>query len=189
MGCPLPRTPVHLFIGLILSDDHFGRHLGCCLLDGTTNFLHSLASLYHPSLTNSDCQRRPRPGVTLPLTFHLLHVDRDYFGVAGTCGPGDCYARCLGSNLRHCDSRLIVQISRSPESSTYRVWFSSPLGGVEVAVAIIMCNMSIIIPAILRALGIGDPFMQEDTVDPKSSTGVEIGLSSAFHTSQPIQRA
>jgi hypothetical protein len=33
--------------------------------------------------------------------------------------------------------------------------------------------MSVIIPAILRALGVGDPFMQEDTVDPNFST-VEI---------------
>ena len=40
--------------------------------------------------------------------------------------------------------------------------------------AIIVCNMSVIIPAILRALGVGDPFMQEDTVDPKFTTGVEI---------------
>ena len=45
---------------------------------------------------------------------------------------------------------------------------------MESAVAIIVSNMSVIIPAILRALGVGDPFMQEDTVDPKFSTGVEI---------------
>ena len=50
----------------------------------------------------------------------------------------------------------------------------SSLGGVEAAVAIVVCNMSVIIPAILRALGVGDPFMREDTVDPKFSTGVEI---------------
>ena len=48
------------------------------------------------------------------------------------------------------------------------------LGGVESAVAIIVSNMSVIIPAILRALEVGDPFMQEDTVDPKFSTGIEI---------------
>ena len=60
---------------------------------------------------------------------------------------------------------------------------------MEAAVAVVECNMSIIIPAILRALGIGDPFMQEDTVNPKFSTGVEIGLSLAFHAGQPIQRA
>ena len=40
--------------------------------------------------------------------------------------------------------------------------------------AIIVSNMSVIIPAILRALGVGDPFMQEDTVDPRFSTGVDI---------------
>ena len=62
----------------------------------------------------------------------------------------------------------------SSESSTYHVWFSSPLGGVEAAVAIIVSNMSVIIPAILRTLGVGDPFMQEDTVDLTFNTGIEI---------------
>ena len=36
--------------------------------------------------------------------------------------------------------------------------------------AIIVSNMSVIMPAILRALGVGDPFMQEDSVDPNFST-------------------
>jgi hypothetical protein len=45
---------------------------------------------------------------------------------------------------------------------------------VEAAVSVIVCSMSVIIPAILRALNVGDPFMQEDTVDPGLSTGVEI---------------
>jgi len=63
--------------------------------------------------------------------------------------------------------------------------FSPFTGGVNVAVAIIVCNMSVIIPAILRALGVGDPFMQEDTVDPNystiemartTSTRIELGL-------------
>ena len=62
----------------------------------------------------------------------------------------------------------------SSELSTYHVWFSSPLGGVEAAVAIIVSNMSVIIPAILRTLGVGDPFMQEDTVDLTFNTGIEI---------------
>jgi len=67
------------------------------------------------------------------------------------------------------------------------VCVSSPslTGAVEVAVAIIVCNMSVIIPAILRALGVGDPFMREDTVDPNfstveiirmTSTRIELGL-------------
>ena len=47
-------------------------------------------------------------------------------------------------------------------------------GCVEVAVSIIVCNMSLIIPAVLRALGVGDPFMQEDTVDLDLSAGVDI---------------
>ena len=34
--------------------------------------------------------------------------------------------------------------------------------------------MSVIIPAILRALDVGDPFMQEDTVDPGFTTTVEM---------------
>ena len=53
-------------------------------------------------------------------------------------------------------------------------FFLSFLGGVESAVAIIVCSMSVIIPAILRTLGVGDPFMREDTVDPRFSTGIEI---------------
>lgn len=44
--------------------------------------------------------------------------------------------------------------------------------------SIIVCSMSVIIPAILRAMGVGDPFMQEDTVDPGVSTGVDIALGS-----------
>ena len=51
--------------------------------------------------------------------------------------------------------------------------------------AVIVCNMSVIIPAVLRALGIGDPSMRQDTVDPNfstleipciTSTGIELGL-------------
>ena len=38
--------------------------------------------------------------------------------------------------------------------------------------------MSVIIPAVLRVLGAGDPFMQEDTVDPNFSTGVDIVMAS-----------
>jgi len=61
-----------------------------------------------------------------------------------------------------------------------------------VAVSIIVCNMSVIIPAILRALDVGDPFMREDTVDPNfssveivrmtSSTRIELGLPKASGT-------
>lgn len=47
-------------------------------------------------------------------------------------------------------------------------------GGVEAAVSVIISSMSVIIPAILRALDVGDPFMQEDTVGPGFSTTVEI---------------
>ena len=48
-----------------------------------------------------------------------------------------------------------------------------------MAVSVIVCSMSVIIPAILRALGVGDPFMQEDTVDPNLSTGVDIAHMSS----------
>lgn len=40
--------------------------------------------------------------------------------------------------------------------------------------SIIVCSMSVIIPAVLRALGAGDPFMREDTVDMDLSTTVHI---------------
>ena len=51
---------------------------------------------------------------------------------------------------------------------------SSFSGGVEAAVSITVCNSTVIIPAVLRALGAGDPFMREDTVDPRFSTGFDI---------------
>jgi hypothetical protein len=47
-------------------------------------------------------------------------------------------------------------------------------GCVEAAVSIMVCSMSVIIPAILRALGVGNPFMREDTVGVDLSTGVDI---------------
>ena len=61
---------------------------------------------------------------------------------------------------------------------------------MEVAVSIIVCNMSVIIPAILRGLGVGDPFMREDTVDPNISTGVEIAriTSTGIELGLPISR-
>jgi len=124
---------------------------------------------------NSDRQGRSHPGVTFPLIFYLLHVDCDHAGVAGTCHPGISQARCLGSNFWYGDSHpLLVSYGLLDLQFTVNPFFFSFLGGVESAVAIIVCNMSVIIPAILRALGVGDPFMQEDTVDPKFTTGVEI---------------
>ena len=56
----------------------------------------------------------------------------------------------------------------------YRLTTRIFTGGVEAAVSIIVCSMSVIIPAILRAIGVGDPFMQEDTVDLNFSTNVDI---------------
>ena len=53
---------------------------------------------------------------------------------------------------------------------TVESFASFSTGAVSVAVAIIVSNMSVIIPAVLRALGVGDPFMREDTVDPNFST-------------------
>jgi len=47
-------------------------------------------------------------------------------------------------------------------------------GCVEATVSVIVSSMSVIIPAILRALDVGDPFMQEDTVEPGFTTTVEI---------------
>ena len=45
---------------------------------------------------------------------------------------------------------------------------------MEAAVSVIVSSMSVIIPAILRALDFGDPFMQQDTVDPGFDSSVEI---------------
>jgi len=47
-------------------------------------------------------------------------------------------------------------------------------GGVEAAVSVIVSSMSVIIPAILRALDVGNPFMQEDTVGSGFTTTVEV---------------
>jgi len=54
-----------------------------------------------------------------------------------------------------------------------RFW-SFLTGGVEAAVSVTVCSTSVIIPAILRALNVGDLFMQEDTVDPNFNTSIEI---------------
>jgi len=48
------------------------------------------------------------------------------------------------------------------------------LGIPEAVVSVIVCNMSVVIPAILRVLGVGDSFMQEDTVTPNFGTDIEI---------------
>ena len=84
----------------------------------------------------------------------------------------------MGRNFRYGDPC-------SPKSQAHHgsVYFFT--GAVSVAVTIIVSNMSVIIPAILRALDVGDPFMQEDTVDPNfstiemarmTSTTIELGL-------------
>ena len=64
-------------------------------------------------------------------------------------------------------------------------------GGVEAAVSITVCNTTVIIPAILRALSVGDPFMREDTVDPRFSTGFEIApmTLTGIELSLPTSRA
>ena len=53
-----------------------------------------------------------------------------------------------------------------------RRFFSA--GGVEAAVSIVVSSMSVVIPAILRALGFRDPFKQVDTVDLVPATSIEI---------------
>ena len=72
------------------------------------------------------------------------------------------------------------------------VFFFPFTAGVEAAVSIIVCSMSVIIPAVLRALGAGDPFMREDTVDMDlnptihiaraNTTSIELGLPMAHGT-------
>lgn len=48
--------------------------------------------------------------------------------------------------------------------------FPSFVGAVEAAISVTVCNMSVIIPAVLRALNVGDPFMREDAADMDLST-------------------
>jgi len=63
-------------------------------------------------------------------------------------------------------------------------------GGVEAAVSIIVCSMSVIIPAVLRALDVGNPFMREDTVQLNLSTGIDItrGSMTGIELGLPIPR-
>jgi len=63
-------------------------------------------------------------------------------------------------------------------ASSQCICFLMFTGGVEAAVSIIVCSMSVIIPAVLRALDVGNPFMQEDTVDLNLSTGFDITRTS-----------
>jgi len=80
---------------------------------------------------------------------------------------------------------------RSPESPAHRVsiFFLMLTGGVEAAVSIIVCSMSVIIPAVLRALGVGDPFMREDTVDMNLSTGADVvRINTTIELGLPIFR-
>jgi hypothetical protein len=52
-----------------------------------------------------------------------------------------------------------------------------------------VCSMSVIIPAILRALGVGDPFMREDTVDVDPSTTINIArINTTVELGLPIAR-
>jgi len=165
--CP-PFIPVSFLTNLVLSDGRFGRNLGYRPVDGKATSPVSLVGLGYLSPVNSDRQGCSHRGIAFPLTFNLLHVNRDYTGLTGARCSGDGQARYLGSNFRCGNPRSLAHYIQ-----TYYVYVSF-LGAVGAAVSIIVCNMSVIIPALLRALGVGDPFMQEDTVDPGFSTDVEI---------------
>ena len=81
----------------------------------------------------------------------------------------------------------LYRASSNCQLTVYMLFFVMLTGGVEAAVSIIVCSMSVIIPAILRALDVGDPFMREDSVDLNFSSsiditrtdtsGIELGLS------------
>ena len=109
-------------------------------------------------------------GVAFPLVFYLLHVDCNYADIVGTRCLGDGQARCLGGDFRYANPRSLIYTSHSGPQLTCIFFFSLISGGVEAAVSIAVCNMSVIIPAILCALGVGDPFMREDTVSTNFST-------------------
>ena len=178
--CPI------FFIGFIFSDSHFGCHLDRYPLDGMLNFPVFPVGLSYLTFTNLDRSGYSRPGIALPLIFHLLHVNRNNAGIAGAHCPDDDQARPLGRNFRYGNPHFIP-----PEFIIHCVHTHPFTGGVEVAASVIVCNMPVIIPAVLRALGVGDPFMREDTVDPNystveivrmASTKIELGLPSTHGT-------
>ena len=136
-----------------------------------SNFPAFLASLGYFSSINLDLSGCSHTGITFSFIFYLLHVGRNNTGVPSPRCPDNSQPGCLGRNFWYGDPHSVVRITRSPEFPTHQICaFSLFIGTVEVAVAIIVCNMSVVIPAVLRALGVGDPFMREDTVDPNFST-------------------
>ena len=136
-----------------------------------SNFPAFLAGLGYFSLINLDFSGCSHTGVTLPFIFYLLHVGRNNTGGSSPRCPDNRQPGYLGRNFWYGDPLSLVHITSSPEFPTHQVFAFPPfIGIVEVAVAVIVCNMSVVIPAILRALGVGDPFMREDTVDPNVST-------------------
>ena len=136
-----------------------------------SNFPAFLTGLGYFSSIKLDLLGCSHMGVIFLFIFYLLHVGCNNTGVSSPCCPDNSQPGCLRRNFWYGNPHPVVHIMCSPEFPTHQVCtFSLFIRTVEVAVAIIMCNISIIIPAILCALGVGDPFMREDIIDPNFST-------------------
>jgi len=88
--------------------------------------------------------------------------------------------------------RLVsLLLSHALLNSQLTVYGFSPFsGGVAAAVSVTVCSMSVIIPAIFRALGVGDPFMRTDTVDPSFNAGMEMArMTTGFELSLPTSHS
>jgi hypothetical protein len=69
----------------------------------------------------------------------------------------------------HCSYHVVSQISAYHGYVFFILFRGRGINGSDHCVQHVRHH-----PAILRVLGVGDPFMREDSVDPKFSTGVEI---------------
>ena len=176
---------VCLFIGLVFSDDRFRCDPGGYALDGIAT------SLVLPSVRAASYRRiQVIRGIHIrALRFRLFCI----FSVSIATTLASLVHAVLVVVKPGVWEAIFGTAALGPLLTLYIIpnlqltadMFSSFIGGVSAAVAIIVCSMSVIIPAVLRALGVGDPFMQEDTVDPNfstiemaraTSTGIELGL-------------
>jgi hypothetical protein len=162
-------VPLPVFIESTPSDDYLGRYLG----------FYPLARMANPLSLSVRCILHPRiqiiKGVRVPaLRSRLLRI----FSVSiATTMASVTHAVLVMDRpgiLEAIFGTVVLLLSNTQSFELPFTLCVFPSGGVEASVSVIVSSMSVIIPAILRALDAGDPFMQEDTVDPGFGTSVEI---------------
>jgi hypothetical protein len=154
------------------------------------NFAPLLVGPGYPSLTNSDRQGCSKPGGILPPVFIfsvsiVTSIASVVHAILLMISPGVLGAIFGTAILVPC---LYHMLPRTTSSPCIR-FFLMLAGCAEAAVSIMVCSMSVVIPAILRALGVGNPFMREDTVDVDLSAGVDIvRINTTIELGLPIAR-